>query len=113
MGNPIIGRITGRSTFTLKAVEGTADAPLARIAVALALKQDAVPPPSGPAGMVMTLGDAKGVGEILFNVTRGQIQRSTMRSDLPSTVTMNGPDGSPTTMANKTTTTMTMELVEK
>ena len=95
MGNPVIGRIVGRSTFTLKAIEGTPDAPLARIAVALALKQDGVPPPSGPSGMVMTLGDAKGVGEILFNVTRGQIQRSTMRTDLPSTVTMNGPDGSP------------------
>jgi Family of unknown function (DUF6263) len=113
MGNPVIGRISGRSTFTLKAVEGTADAPLARIAVILALKQDAIPPPSGPTGMVMTLGDAKGVGEILFNVPLGQIQRSTMRSDLPSTLTMNGPDGSPTTMGNKTTTTMTMELVDK
>lgn len=113
MGNPAIGRITGRSTFTLKAVEGTADAPLARIAVALALKQDVVPPPNGPSGMVMTLGDAKGAGEILFNTTLGQIQKSTMRSELPSTVTMNGPDGSPVTMANKTTTTMTMELIER
>ena len=62
----VIGRITGRSTFTLKAIEGTPDAPLARIAVVLALKQDGVPPPSGPSGMVMTLGDAKGEGEILF-----------------------------------------------
>ena len=113
MGNPVIGRIIGRSTFTLKAIEGTPDAPLARIAVALALKQDGVPPPSGPSGMVMTLGDARGAGEILFSVTRGQIQRSTMRTDLPSTMTMNGPDGSPATMGNKTTTTMTMELVDR
>jgi hypothetical protein len=113
MGNPVIGRITGRSSFTLKAIEGTPDAPLARIAVVLALKQDGVPQPSGPSGMVMTLGDAKGIGEILFSVTQGQIQRSTMRTDLPSTMTMNGPDGSPATMGNKTTTTMTMELVDK
>jgi hypothetical protein len=113
MGNTAIGRITGRSTFTLKAVEGTAEAPLARISVALVLKQDVVPPPSGPAGMVMTLGDARGAGEMLFAVTGGKIQRSTMRSDMPSTVVMNGPDGSPATVANKTTITMTMELVEK
>lgn len=113
MGNPAIGRITGRSTFTLKAVEGTADAPLARIAVSLVLNQDVVPPPSGPAAMVMTLGDARGAGEILFLVKRGQIQRSTMRTEMPSTVVMNGPDGSPSTVSNKTTITMTMEAVEK
>jgi hypothetical protein len=113
MGNPTIGRITGRSTFTLKAIEGTAEAPLARISVGLALKQDVVPPPSGPAGMVMTLGDAKGAGEILFSVTGGRIQRSTMRTDMPSTIVMTGPDGSPATAENKTTITMTMELVEK
>jgi hypothetical protein len=113
MGNPTIGRIIGRSTFTLKANEGTADARLARISVDLVLKQDVVPPPSGPAGMVMTLGDARGAGEILFNVTAGRIQRSTMRTDMPSTVVMNGPDGSPVRAENKTTITMTMEPVEK
>lgn len=109
MGNPGIGRITGRSTFTLKAVEG----PLARIEVVLVLKQEVVPPPSGPAAMVMTLGDAKGTGEILFSVAGGFIQRSTMRTDMPSSVVMNGPDGLPATMENKSTITMTMELVEK
>jgi hypothetical protein len=113
MGNLVIGRITGRSTFTLKAIEGTAEAPLARISVGLILRQDVVPTPSGPAAMVMTLGDARAEGEMLFDAARGQIQRSTMRSSLPSRATMNGPDGSPVTMENKTTITMTMELVEK
>ena len=32
---------------------------------------------------------------------------------MPSTMTMQAPDGSVATMENKTTTTMTMELVEK
>jgi hypothetical protein len=110
---PGIGRITGRSTFTVKALEGTAAAPVARIAVDLALRQEGVPPPSGPAAMVMTLGDAKGAGEILFSIAGGQIQRSTMRTDMPSSTVMNGPDGSPVTMESKSTITMTMELVEK
>ena len=113
MGNPAIGRITGRSTFTLKAIDGAADAAVARIAVALVLRQDVVPPPSGPAGMVMTLGDAKGAGEIVFDVAKGFIQKSTMKTDLPSTVVMTGQDGAPATMENKAATTMTMELVEK
>jgi hypothetical protein len=113
MGNPGIGRITGRSTFTLKALEGTAEASVARIAVDLTLRQDGVPPPSGPAAMVMTLGDAKGTGELLFAVAGGLIQRSTMRTDMPSSVVMNGPDGAPVTMDSKSTITMTMELVQK
>ena len=62
MGNPAIGRITGRSTFTLAAVEGGTEASVARIAVGLPLRQDVVPPPNGPAGMVVTLGAAKGKG---------------------------------------------------
>ena len=111
MGNPAIGRITGRSIFTLKAIEGTPEAPLARIAIALTLRQDVVPLPSGPAGMVMTLGDAKGAGELVFDVSKGQIQKSTMKTDLPSSVVMTGPDGAPTTVDNKTTITMTMEEV--
>jgi hypothetical protein len=114
MGNPAIGRITGRSIFTLNALEGTSEAPLARIAIALTLRQDVVPQPSGPARMVMTLGSAaKGVGEMLFDVSKGQIQKSTMKTDLPSSVVMTGPDGAPATVENKTTITMTMELVNK
>jgi hypothetical protein len=113
MGAEIIGRVAGTSTFTLKAIEGPADAPVARIAVGLTLKQEVLPPPSGPASMVMKLADSKGEGEILFLVARGRIQRSTMRTDMPSTITMTGPDGSPVAMQNRTTTTMTMELVEK
>jgi hypothetical protein len=114
MGNPVIGRITGRSIFTLNAIEGPSEAPLARIAIALTLRQDVVPLPSGPAGMVMTLGSgAKGTGELLFEASKGQIQKSTMKTDLPSSVVMTGPDGAPATVDNKTTITMTMELVDK
>lgn len=113
MGNPGVGRISGRSTFTLKAVEGAGEAAVARIAVDLTLRQDAVPPPSGPAAAVMTLGAARGTGELVFAVGGGRIQRSTMRTDMPSSVVMNGPDGSPVTMENKTTIIMAMELVQK
>jgi hypothetical protein len=113
MGSPVIGRIAGTSTFTLKTLEGPADAPVARISVGLTLKQDVVPPPSGPSGMVMKLAGGRGEGELLFDVGKGHIQRGTMRTELPSTVTMTGPDGAPAMMQNKTTTTMTMERVDK
>jgi hypothetical protein len=113
LGTEIMGRIVGSSTYTLKAIEGTADAPLARIAAALVLKQESIPAPAGLQNLVMRLGDSKGDGEIVFEVAKGRIQRTTMRTDMPSIVTMTAPDGGPASVQNKTTTTTTMELVEK
>ena len=112
LGNEIVGKIRGTVKFTLKAIEGAADARMARIAVSLAMMQETAPP-AGPNGIVMKLGPSSGQGEMLFDLAKGRIQKSTMKSEMPSTITMQGPDGSPATLQNKTTTTMTMELVER
>ncbi len=112
MGNEMIGRIVGSVVFTLKAIDGAADSGVAQIGVDLTLKQEVAPPP-GPNGLVMKLGDARGAGSIVFDLAKGRIQKSTMETNMPSTMTMPAPDGSTATMQNKTTTTMTMELVEK
>lgn len=110
IGADAVGKITGTSTFTLKAVEGAGDAAVARIAVALALKQQEVPPAG--ASVSMRLGNAKGDGELLFQVGKGRVERNTMRTDMPSTVTVRAPDGGPMNIQNNTKTTMTMELVK-
>jgi hypothetical protein len=112
LGNDIVGKIGGAVKFTVKAIDGAEDAAMARIAVSLVLKQETAPPP-GPNGMVMKLGAATGDGEMLFDVARGRIRKSTMKSNMPSTITMQAPDGSPATLQNRTTTTVTMETVEK
>ena len=111
MGADAVGKIVGTSTFTLKAIEGTGAAAVARIGVSLALKQEAVPPAG--ASMVVKLGDSRGEGELLFNVPKGAVQRNTMRTEMPSTMTMRGPNGSPETMQSSTKTTMTMELIKQ
>lgn len=113
LGAEIVGKILGTSTFTLKAIDGEGDAAVARIAVALVLKQEAVAAPSGPAHIVMHLGDSKGDGEILFDAGKGRIRRATMKTDMPSVVSMTAPDGGPASVQNKTTTTTTMELVDR
>jgi hypothetical protein len=109
LGSSVIGRISGAQTFTLKTIDGGG---VATVAVALALKQESAPP-MGPSGMTVKLGDSKGDGEIEFDVARGRIRKSTMKTDMPSTMTTIGPDGRPSTMKNTTKTSMTMELVEK
>jgi len=108
MGNPMIGKIAGAMDFTLKSVDdGTA-----RIGVAMTLKQESAPQ-GGVMGMTMNLHDARGEGEILFDVGKGRIQKSTMKSVLPTTITGTAPDGTQLAMQNMTTTTVTMELVDK
>lgn len=111
VGADASGRVVGKSTFTLKAIEGTGDAAVARIAVTLALRQEDVP--SGSSVVVKLEPASKGEGEVVFSIARGRIEKSAMRTDMPSTVTMRGPEGQPLTLHNSTTTNMTMERVQK
>jgi hypothetical protein len=111
VGADATGRLLGTSTFTLKAIEGGGDAPIARIAVSLALRQQDVP--SAGASTVVKLGEgSKGEGEVVFDIARGRIQSSTMRTEMPSTVTMRTPDGRTITLQNNSRTTMTMNIVK-
>jgi len=111
MGNPMIGKIAGAIDFTLKAVDGGQQG-TARIGVAMTLKQESAPA-DGVMGMTMKLRDARGEGEILFDIAKGRIQKSSMKSVMPATISGTAPDGTQMTMQNKTTTTVTMELVNK
>jgi hypothetical protein len=113
LGNQMIGRITGALTFTLKSVDGDGAAERAAISVAMKLTQDVKPPGARDTRVTLTLGDAHGDGDVTFDVTRGRIERSTMRSEMPSTVSMADTDGKPITFSNRVKTDMTMELVQK
>ena len=110
VGAAATGRVLGKSTFTLKAVEGSGDAQVARLAAALALRQEEVP--GAGASTVVKLGAAsKGEGEVVFDLSRGRIETNTMRTDMPATVTMRAPDGGVMTLQNTTRTVMTMTRV--
>jgi hypothetical protein len=108
LGSEVTGRIGGTQTFTLTSV----DADVATIAVALVLKQETAPP-FGPAGSTMKMGDSKGDGQIAFDVASGRIRTSTMKTEMPSTISTVGRDGRPAQMRQTTKTSMTMELVER
>src|SRR5262249_40357079 len=109
LGNQMIGRVSGAVTFTLKSFTGTGAQTAAVVGVAMTVKQDG----PGPQGMSLRLGDGKGEGELIFELVNGRIRRSTMRTELPSTITTTGPDGSPVTIKNQVMTTMTMELTDQ
>jgi hypothetical protein len=113
LGNEMIGRVTAALTFTLKSVDGDAGAQHATVSVAMKLTQDVKPPAAGGTRVALTLGDSHGEGDVRFDVARGRIERSTMRTEMPSTVSMAGPDGKPVTLSNRVTTQMSMELVQQ
>ncbi len=111
---PMIGRLTGTRTSTLTAIDSTGSSPMARIAVAVAMKPAAEgQPAAGPAGLSITMGESKATGETLFDVAKGQVQRSTVTSDVPMSMGMTGPDGQKVTMQNAVHTVMTFELVPR
>jgi hypothetical protein len=113
LGNQTIGRIAGDLTFTLKRVEGAGDAERAIINAAMKLTQAVKPSAGGATRVSMTLGDSRGEGDVVFDVARGRIISNTMRTEMPSTVNMIGPEGAPVTFKNHVKTTATMELVTK
>lgn len=112
IGADATGKIVGTSTFTLKAVDGAGDARSARIAVSLALRQQGAPGSGASAAMKLGPG-SKGEGEVVFNLGRGLIESNSMRTEMPMTVTMRGPDGATMTRQTTTKTAMTMQRVEK
>ena len=111
VGADATGRIVGTSTFTLKAVEGTGNAAIARVAVSLALKQAEASPAGGQ--MVVKLLDGQGQGEVHFSVGRGRVEKNAMTTDMTSAASIRTPDGSTQNIQNSTRTTMTMDLIKQ
>ena len=115
VNTPIIGVMTTSTAYTLKSLESTNGVATARIAQTQTMKQGGQAPASAlnALGMNMKLGDSKSQGEILFDVTRGRLQKSSVDSDMSMTMSLeNSPAGS-LTMTASVRTTMLMELLEK
>jgi len=112
LGNQTVGRIAAALTFTLKSLDGAGDTERATITTAMKLTQAVKPPAGGATRATLTLGDSHGEGEIVVDVGHGRIVRNTMQTEMPSTVSMIGPEGKPVTFKNRVRTVSTMELVE-
>jgi hypothetical protein len=112
MSNPIFGALTTTMTSTLKGIESVGGASIARITVMIAMAQDAEAKPSGLPGMTAKLADSKGEGEILFDITKGRLQKSSFKSEMPVTMSLPGPAGGDLNSQMLVRNTITMEIVE-
>jgi Family of unknown function (DUF6263) len=110
---PMVGTLSTTNTSTLKAIELSAGTSLARIATLVVMKQDANAAAAGFPGMTARLANGTAEGEVLFDITKGRVQRTSNNTDLPMSMSMTGPDGTQINAKSVTRTTMTMEIVEK
>ncbi|HET7216707.1 MAG TPA: DUF6263 family protein [Vicinamibacterales bacterium] len=112
--NPVLGGIVTTSTSTLASVDQAGGAQVAKIATKLKIERDpSAAPVAGPMGMKTDLQPSSGDGELLFDVSKGRVQRGTTHLTIPMTMSGTGPDGTAVTMQTNAKTTLTMELIEK
>jgi hypothetical protein len=111
MSNPLFGALNSTLTSTLKGVESSNGASIAHITATVAMTQDAEAKPSALPGMSAKFADSKAEGEILFDITKGRLQKSSFKSEMPVTMSLPGPGGNLNSQM-LVRNTITMEIVE-
>jgi hypothetical protein len=107
---PMTGAITTSRTSTFQGVESRGGISMGRVTAKLAMTASGQTT-LGP--YTMQLGEGAGESELLFDVARGRMQRLTMGTSQPTTMSGIAPDGSNFSMRTLVKTTMTLELLER
>jgi hypothetical protein len=108
--NPLIGRQMTTTLFTLKDVDTSSGSQVARIGTRVTI-QSADEPTAGLPGLKVRLTDSSGEGELIFDVTKGRLLRSTTRMTMSMEMSMPGPDGNTMNLQSKATSSISMELL--
>jgi hypothetical protein len=106
----IVGAITTSRTSTFEGVERGGGSAMARITAKLTMKSDPAAAPFSLGSLTMQMGESTGDSELLFDVTRGRVQRIKTVIYQLMTVSGTAPDGSSMSMGTLTKSTMTLEL---
>jgi hypothetical protein len=70
----------------------------------------APPPTLGPLPMPFHLGASSGETDVLFDLSRGRVQRATTTLVMPATMSLAAPE--PKTIELRITSTVTLEVIE-
>ena len=99
--------------LTLKTVGGDDAKRVATIGLDSSVKQDPAKPGSpNPMGMTLQLSTGTGDGEQTFDLAAGRLVRSTVRMNLPMSMSGQGPDGTPMNLSTLVKGTTTTELIQ-
>jgi Family of unknown function (DUF6263) len=116
MNNPVIGKVNSVTTYTLKTIDKANGSTIARIGQTLSQKQETDSSTASPLdalGVSMKMGESKSQGEILFDVSRGRLQRTSSESETQMSMSMKNSAIGDLDMTGLTRNTTLMELVEK
>lgn len=108
-----MGLVETAATFTLKGVEAREGSQFATLGMAATNKITMDPAATASLPMTMTMGPGTSQGDVVFDVKGGHLQRSTIQSTQPMSMSMTGPDGSSLNIEAITRTNLTVELVQK
>ena len=111
--NPMLGGTITSVKLTLKTVGGDDPKRVATIGLDSSVKQDPAKPASpNPMGLTLQLSTGTGDGEQVFDLAAGRLVRSTVRMNLPMSMSGQGPDGTPMNLSTLVKGTTTTELIQ-
>jgi hypothetical protein len=108
--NPLVGGQMTTTLFTLKDVDTSSGSQVSTIATRVTI-QSADEPTAGLPGLKVRLTDSSGEGELIFDVTKGRLLRSTTRITVSMEMSMPGPDGNAMNLQSKASSSISMELL--
>jgi hypothetical protein len=112
IANPMAPMVSSM-TYTLKGIETTGGAQIARMATVSTLKSDgtASPNPIMPT-MKVQVGAGAGDGEVIFDARLGRLRKSVSNSTMPMSMSMDAPDGTAISLQATTKSVLTIELID-
>lgn len=109
---PMLGATTTSRTWTLQEVASTDGVPVARLAAKLSIRADAAVPQAAFGPVAMQTGEGTGGSELLFDMARGRLQRTTTVLTQPMTMSFPVPNGDKMSMQMLVNSTLTLELID-
>ena len=110
IANPMAPMVSSM-TSTLKGIETTGGAEIARIATVSAITSDGAPKPNPMMPtMKVQVGAGAGDGEVIFDARLGRLRKSVSNSTMPLSMSMDAPDG--ISLQATTKTVLTIELLD-
>jgi len=109
---PGVGATTTLREWTLRGVESASGVSTARLAARVTIARDPSAPEPALGPVPMLIGESSGESDVLFDLSRGRLQRVTTSLAMPMTMSLPGRDNSRADMEIRIASTLTLEVID-